>query len=94
MSDKPKPKLRVVGKEPVEHQTPDDPKPVSRDTIQALEQLLQQAKEGSILGIATVLLMPDDMISMDYVGESVSYETIGALEELKPNILEELRDQE
>jgi hypothetical protein len=92
MSDKPKPKLRVVGKEPIEHQTEEDPKPVSKDTIEALEQLLTQAKQGAILGFAAVLLMPDEYMAMDYVGESLSYQTIGGLESLKLDILEELRD--
>jgi hypothetical protein len=95
MSDKPKPKLRVVGKTEDHEQivAQEDPKPISTDTISALEQLLEAARKGDILGFAGVLLMPEEYMAMDFVGESVSYQTIGGLESLKQDILEELRDQ-
>jgi hypothetical protein len=97
MSDKPKAKhLRVVktGEDHEQLIKQEDPKPVSTDTISALEQLLEQAKQGNILGFAGVLQMPDDYMSADYVGESVSYQTVGLLDQLKLDILEELRDQD
>jgi hypothetical protein len=94
MSDKPKAKhLRVVktGEDHEQLIRAEDPKPVSADTISALEQLLEQAKQGNILGFAAALQMPDDYMSMDYVGESVSYQTVGLLEALKLDILSELQ---
>jgi hypothetical protein len=97
MSDKLKPKhLRVVktGEDHEQIIQQEDPKPVSADTISALEQLLQAAQKGDIVGFAAVLLMPDDYMSMDFIGESVSYQTIGGLESLKADILEELRDND
>jgi hypothetical protein len=96
MSDKPKPKLRVVGKTEDHEQliAQEDPRPVSKDTIAALEAMLEGARKGEILGFAGVLLMPDEYMAMDFVGESVSYHTVGGLESLKLDILEELRDQE
>jgi hypothetical protein len=56
--------------------------------------MLEGARKGEILGFAGVLLMPDEYMAMDFVGESVSYHTVGGLESLKLDILEELRDQE
>jgi hypothetical protein len=95
MSDKPKAKhLRVVktGEDHEQIIKAEDPKPVSTDTIAALEALLTAAKHGDILGFAAALQMPDDYMSMDYVGESVSYQTVGLLEALKLDIISELQD--
>lgn len=93
MSDKPK--LRVVGKEPHEHIViEEDPKPVNTDVIASMTALLDAAKKGDLLGFAAVLSLSDDYMSMDFVGESISYQTIGGLESLKLDILAELQDDD
>jgi hypothetical protein len=86
MSDKPKPKLRVVGKEPVEHQTPDDPKPVNKEVLDIVTSLKAKAEAGELTGLVYVAAYEGDSVTPHLAGNCISYGILGALYALAASV--------
>lgn len=68
------------------------PRPVSTDTVKMLERLLQEAREGKVMGLATVVLHADGRFALHLKGsateESSQMGVAGMLAALQKMVLE------
>jgi len=55
--------------------------------VKRLEELLEKARSGEIVGIAGAMLLGDSDIKWFWSGAFDPYQTVGCLEELKAEIL-------
>ena len=65
------------------------PSPVSKDTVDELAALLQEARAGKVIGLAYVALHKGQVFTADYVGQAKAAPifTLGAIRVLSDHIV-------